>query len=107
MVSRTLGREITVTRSVFKYAFESDLIDRPVKFGPKFKVPASKTLRKAKAKAEHANGKKLFHADEIRRLIDAADPQVKAMILLGVNGGLGNSDVANLPLSALDLKTVG
>ena len=101
----TLGREITVTRMVFKYGFESDMIERPVKFGPKFKGPSKKDHRKAKAKAEQANGKKLFSANEIQRMIDAAGPQLKAMILLGVNGGLGNSDVANLPASALDLKT--
>ena len=100
----TLGREITCTRSVFKFAYESDLIERPVKFGPRFKTPSKQDCRKAKARVERTNGKKLFAADEVRRLIDAASPQVKAMILLGVNDGLGNTDVANLPLSALDFK---
>jgi integrase len=100
-----IGREITSTRSVFKYAFESDLIVRPVKFGPKFKAPSKNDLRKAKAKSEHANGKRLFSNDELRRIIGAADLPLKAMVLLGVNGGLENSDVANLPLSALNLKT--
>ena len=100
----TLGREITVIRSVFRYAWESDLIQRPVKFGPKFKGPTKQDRRKAKAKAEHANGKRVFAAEEIRQMLDAADVQLKAMILLGINGGLGNTDVADLPLSALDLK---
>jgi integrase len=100
-----LGREVTSTRSVFKYAFESDLIERPVKFGPKFKGPSKNDLRKARAKSEHANGKKLFAAEDIRRMIEAAGPSLKAMTLLGINAGLGNTDVANLPRSALDLKT--
>ncbi len=99
----TLGREIIVTRSVFKYAFESDLIERPVKFGPTFCSPSKQDLRKAKSKAQQINGKKLFTAEEIRRLIEAANPQLKAMILLAINGGLGNSDCSSLPLSALDL----
>jgi len=35
----TVGREITMVRSVFKYAVDSDLIDRTVKFGPDFTGP--------------------------------------------------------------------
>jgi integrase len=99
----TLGREIIVTRSVFKYAFESDMIERPVKFGPTFCGPSKQDLRKAKSKAQQTNGKKLFATEEIRRLLDAASPGLKAMILLGINGGFGNSDCSSLPLSALDL----
>jgi integrase len=100
----TIGREVTVTRSIFRYAYESDLIDKPVRFGPRFRAPSKTDRRKAKARAERENGKKLFTADEIRRLIEAADPQVKAMVLLAINGGLGNHDIASLPVSALDLK---
>jgi integrase len=36
-------------------------------------------------------------------MIGAAGVQVKAMILLGINAGFGNSDCGNLPLSAVDL----
>jgi len=100
----TLGREITVTRGVFKYGWESDLIEKPVKFGPKFRGPTKQDRRKANAKAERQNGKRLFSAEEIRRLLQAADPQLRAMILLAINGGLGNTDLADLTLSALDLK---
>ncbi len=84
----TLGREITVVRMIFKYALESDLIERPVKFGPKFKTPSKQERRRAKAKTEYANGKKIFKAAEIRRMIYTADPQLKAMVLLGINGAL-------------------
>jgi integrase len=49
-------------------------------------------------------GLRLFTADEIRRLIHAADQPLKAMVLLGINAGLGNTDCGRLPLSALDLE---
>src|SRR5262249_34414796 len=39
-----------------------------------------------------------------RRLLDAAGTPMKAMILLGINAGLGNADCGNLPLAALDLE---
>ena len=101
----TLGRELVVIRMLFKFAYESDLIEKPVKYGPRFKGPSKKDRRKSKAKTEHQNGVKMFTSDEIRKMIDVADPQLKAMILLGINAGMGNTDVSSLPISALDLKT--
>jgi integrase len=100
----TLGRPVTMIRSVFKYAVESDLIDRAIRFGPRFKAPSQADRRKHKARLKQANGGKLFSAAEIRAMLDAAPPQLKAMILLGINGGLGNTDCATLPISALDLN---
>jgi integrase len=95
-----LGKTIQFVRCVFKHAFDAGLIDRPVRFGPGFKRPSKKTLRLHKA----AQGAKLFTAEEIHRLLAAAGPQVKAMLLLGINCGFGNSDCGNLPLSAVDLQ---
>jgi integrase len=53
----------------------------------------------------HRSGqdKKLFTAEEVRRLIDAAGVPVQAMLLLGINCGMGNSVCGRLPLSAVDL----
>src|SRR5262249_12525554 len=84
----------------FKHAYESGLLDKPMRFGPDFKRPSKKTLRIDRAK----KGVKLFTADEIRRLLDAAGTPMRAMILLGINAGFGNADCGNLPLTTLDLK---
>ncbi len=95
----TLGNVIQRARVVFKFAFDDGLIDRPVRYGQAFKRPSRKVVRIDRAK----KGPKLFAADEIRRLLDAAGPTMKAMILLGVNGGFGNADCGRLPQSAVDL----
>jgi integrase len=50
-------------------------------------------------------GPKLFTADEVCRMIDAAGPAMKAMILLGINCGFGNADCGQLPWPALDLDS--
>ncbi|HUE72072.1 MAG TPA: tyrosine-type recombinase/integrase [Pirellulaceae bacterium] len=100
----TLGREVTMVRSVFKYGLESDLLDRAVKYGPRFKPPSKADKRKHKARQKQADGARLFTAAEIHRMIDAARPQLRAMIYLGINAGLGNTDCATMPESALDLK---
>jgi integrase len=91
--------EITRVRGVFKFAFDNNLIDRPMRYGTEFNRPSARTLRVAKAE----KGVKLFSAAEIHRLIDAADVQLKAMILLGVNAALGNSDISGLNKSHIDL----
>ncbi len=49
-------------------------------------------------------GPNLFTAGEVRRLIDAAGPSMRAMILLGINCGFGNADCGTMPLSAVDLE---
>jgi integrase len=94
-----LGNTIQRIRSVFKYAYDAGLIDRPVRFGPAFRRPTQKSLRLHRAQ----QGPKLFTAEEVRRLLDAAGQPLKAMILLGINCGFGNNDVGLLPLSAVDL----
>lgn len=95
----SLGNEINRIRIVFKYAYDAELIDKPLRFGPTFKRPSKKTLRIAR------NGKaaKMFEAAEIGQLLVAAPVQIRAMILLGLNCGFGNADVGTLPQSALDL----
>ncbi|MHB1426647.1 MAG: tyrosine-type recombinase/integrase [Gemmataceae bacterium] len=94
-----LGNFIQRSRSVFKYAFDAGLIDKPIRFGPLFRRPGRKVLRQAR----HAKGLRMFEADELLRVLDAANPTLKAMILLGINCGFGNADCGTLPLSALDL----
>jgi integrase len=95
-----VGKVIQCVRCLFKYALDAGLIDRPVRFGPGFQRPSKKVLRLHKAR----QGTRLFSADEVRKLLGTAGPQLKAMILLGINCGFGNSDCGNLPLATLDLE---
>jgi integrase len=95
-----VGNEITRVKSVFKFGRENGLIIKPIPFGSEFKKPDKKELRMHNA----ARGKRMLEAEEIRRLIAAAKAPEKAMLLLGLNGGFGNHDVATLPESAVDLE---
>ena len=94
------GNTIQRIRSVFKYGFDAGLLATPVRFGPGVARPTKKTLRLSRA----SKGARMFEADELRRLPDAAGQPLRAMILLGVNCGFGNADVGTLPLSAVDLE---
>lgn len=96
-----LGKTIQCVRSLFKYGYEANLMDKPMRFGPGFARPSKKTMRLERAR----QGPKLFAAEEIRKLLDAASRPLNAMLLLGINAALGNADCGTLPLSAVDLKT--
>jgi integrase len=94
-----LGNVIQRVRAVFKFGLDNALVERPVIYGQGFKRPSQKTVRLERAR----KGPRMFEADEVRHVLDAAGQPLKAMILLGVNCGFGNADVGTLPLAALDL----
>jgi hypothetical protein len=58
-----LGNTIQYIRSLFKYADDADLIDRPMRFGSGFRRPSKKVLRLNRAK----NGPKLRVSFETAR----------------------------------------
>lgn len=94
------GNEVQKVRTIFKYAFDAELVDKPTRFGPDFKKPNAKEYRANR----NAKAQKMLEPAEVRQLIEAAPVPLKAMILLGLNCGFGNHDCATLPLSALDLE---
>jgi integrase len=93
------GNEITRIRAVFKHAVASQWMAKEPTYGPLFKKPAKKTVRAEKRR----KGAKLFEAAEVRALLAGVknDVNLTAMVLLGINVGFGNADVAGLQLSHL------
>lgn len=96
-----LGVEIQRMKTVFAWAYREEHIERPARYGASFDKPSRKTIRIARA----AKGVRMFEPDEIAALLKKASPQLAAMILLGCNAGLGQSDCANLPIDAIDFRT--
>jgi integrase len=96
-----LGKMVQCVRSVFKFATDQELVERTIRFGQEFKRPTKQAFRKHRAK----QGAKMFTADEIRLLLGASGPTMKAMLLLAANCGFGNSDCGNLTLAAIDFET--
>ena len=106
-ISKTRGpvaltNEIGRIRRMFNFGIKSLLLESPPKYGESFDRPSKKSIQQARAK----NGKKLFTSAECCSLLDnARTPELRALILLGLNCGLGNSDCAKLPLDALWLDS--
>jgi integrase len=93
------GNLVIWCRQIFRWGHDSELCTLP-RFGKSFKGSTAKERRVLKA----SQGANLYTADEVRRLILAAPPALRVMILLGLNVGLGNSDCANLTFAHLNLE---
>lgn len=93
-----LGNEIGMIRQIFKYGLDNELLSKKTVFGTAFKKPSAAVLRRERAET----GPRHFSASQIRSILEKAKPHVQAMILLGINGGMGNTDLAHLPIAAID-----
>lgn len=96
-----LAKEVLLTRTLFKFGVDAGLIDKAVRFGPTFEKPPARPMRAHR----QTSGSRMFEAPRIRALFDAADQPLKAMLLLGVNCGFGNTDCVTLPQRAIKFKT--
>jgi len=97
----TLSNEITRARMIFNYAYENELIDKPVRYGQEFDYPPKKQIRRHR----NQSGRKDFTRDEVLQILGKADIHMRAMIHLGLNCGFGNADCGKLTLAAVDLET--
>ena len=74
-------------------------IDRLPRYGDSFKPPAQSALDREREE----QAVRVLTAGQIRALLAVAKPKLKAMILLGVNCGYGNTDCTRRSWSKLDL----
>ena len=71
----SVGNTIQGIRSVFKFAYDAELIDKPVRFGRHFRRPQAKAIRQQR----HENGQNMFEPEEIHKMLAEAGPQLRAM----------------------------
>ncbi len=99
---KTLGTAVRMCRMVFGFAYDLELIERPVRFGKAFKEPTKKSHRVERARKQREHGLKMFEAAEIQTLLAEATDNMRAMILLAINSGMGASDISALPSTFID-----
>lgn len=71
-----------------------NLLAEPIRFGPEWVKPPPQR--------NHRN--RTFGAQEIHRLLTASRAEMRLWLLLAIQGGYGNKDVALLPREAVDLE---
>jgi integrase len=84
---------------MFKYGRTKGLLKQDIDYGGEFDRPSKKMLRAAR----NNRGDRCFTPEQIKALVKKAEPHMRAMILLAVNGGLGNTDLAMLTPDRFDL----
>jgi integrase len=88
----SIGNEITRAKAFFLYAKRNGLVEKEIVFGDSFEKPSKVDLKRER----QAKPARLFTVAELQVLYNAADKNLKAFILLGLNGGLGNNDIGLL-----------
>lgn len=96
----TLKNRVRMGRVAFNYYKE--LTREEVHWGKSFRGPSQREQRKARVEA----GSKLLDREIVLRALDEAkNVQLKAMILLGINFGMGNKECAELEWGHINLET--
>lgn len=101
-----LAKAVIVTRMIFRWGFDNDLMIHAPKFGSGFRPP-DRTARKKSAR--QLGSSIIFTPDQVLELLttpldaDGNSVHLRAMMHLGINAGFGQEDCATLPLSAVDL----
>jgi integrase len=80
--------------SMFKLASKHGIVSRLPDLDECFERPTSLQLRAA----QEAAGARMFTVAEFNKMLKAADVNFRAMLMLGLNGALGNSDLSEMTL---------
>ncbi len=93
---------ICKTKAIFNWAgpgiHGEGYLDRLPRYGDAFRPPSRSALERQREE----QGARVFTAKQIRAFLANAGPKLRAMILLGVNCGYGNTDCAKLTVGKLD-----
>lgn len=90
--ANTINNRIGAVKALFSWAIENEILE---------KGPGLKAIKRVPPKKVN---RQVFTPEEIKRLLKHANPQMTAMILLGLNAGFGCTDCAELQWDHLDLE---
>lgn len=89
---KSVNNYISAIKAMYNWAVDNEVIDT---------IPNLKAIKKVPI----AKGKKpILTPAQIKKLLEYANPQMKAMIWMGLNCGFGCTDCAELPWENLDLN---
>lgn len=94
-----ISRRVTVIRMIWRWAYESEVIESSVRFGPDFKNEPAKNLRMKRHKA----GKRTISSEQLRGMLDSATQPMRAMLLLGINCAMTQGEISDLNWTDVDL----
>lgn len=93
----TVAIDIRNLRVFLNWCYEQEHIDKPPRYGKEFSPVGRKVARKQRRLA----GRKDMSSDDIKAILSKCKPVMKAIVLLGINGAVGNQDIADIRLDNL------
>jgi integrase len=91
----TVAIDIRNLRVFLNWCYKQEHMENPPKFGDEFSPVSRKALRRKRA----VDGPKDLSASTIAEILTHCKPALRAMVLLGVNAGVGNQDIADITLA--------
>lgn len=101
---KTIGNWISRCKVVINFCNDNELTDRPIRYGKYFDKPKANMIRRDRKLQDHRGAMDL-PANVIRDVLKVACPQLKAMILLAANTGIGNADLGRMKFDDIDLDS--
>ncbi len=90
----TVANDIRRIRAFLSWCAKSELIPAP-RYGASFSTLTAKETRIIRAKA----GRRDFSSEQLRAILGQCSAWFKPLVLLGINGGIGNLDIAQMQLA--------
>jgi integrase len=101
-----LDRNVQAVRTMFKWAIDpARLTDKGPWYGDQFHKSTEADKREAARERQRERGDRRFTIKELGAILSEAEAPLKAMVLLGLNGGMYATDIARLRRS--DIKREG
>ena len=96
----TVNNFIGRVKVVFNFAVKTNKLVAP-NYGLRFRTISPKAIR------QHRKSKpsKLFSPEALQHVLNAADVQMRAIILLGINCGFGNADIGRIEFGDINLES--
>ena len=94
----TLAGHVRKLRTVLNWAYDAGLVDKPLRYRQALKKPPKRAIRKNRNEMPA----KLFSAAEIHGLLSKVQGYMVPGILLAINCGVGNRDLADMEWSHID-----
>jgi integrase len=99
----TLGNRIRKARVVWRFAHKSRMVEKPIDLANCFDLPPAKASRRQLWQKQQKEGYRMFDPEEVSSLLEVLENPLRAMFLLGLNCGFGNTDCSELTRRSIDL----
>ncbi|PHQ32455.1 tyrosine-type recombinase/integrase [Rhodopirellula bahusiensis] len=93
----SIRHRVTYVNGLLTWAADNEFIDRVPATGRLWRIPTRDEVEAEKT----SSPAKVWTRPQIKKLLASANPQIAAMIYLGMNAGFGNSDCARLKVDEM------